>query len=236
MSTALTPDPGTGCTGLVGRGLVKRYGTWCAIGGVDLAIRPGDMLVIEGPPGAGKTTLLHILAGIVVPDGGEVMLGRHRIDRLPEARRTELRRRDFGVVAQKGTLSAELTVAENVALPLLLTGVRRALALSAARDWLACLGLARCDDRMPGELSSGQVQRVKIARALVHQPAVIFADEPTGPLDIKVSAATLDVLMNAAADMGAALVVATRDRALAATAPRSVQLRDGLIVGGVLAG
>ncbi|MEY8040746.1 ABC transporter ATP-binding protein [Saccharopolyspora cebuensis] len=219
---------------LVGRGLVKRYGEAAALAGVDLAIRPGEVLAIVGPSGSGKTTLLHVLAGILRPDDGQVLLGGHRIDQLGEAKRSALRRHEFGFVFQQGMLVAELTAAENTALPLLLAGTRKAQAMSEARGWLERLGLSGMEDRHPGEMSGGQAQRVAIARALAHRPKVIFADEPTGALDTKTGAATMQALLSAARTTNSAVVIVTHDRELAAKAGRTVEIRDGLIAKEVL--
>lgn len=228
---------------LVGRGLSKQYGEQHALGGVDIVIRAGEVITIAGPSGSGKTTLLHVLAGVLRPDGGEVTLDGHRIDRMPESKRSELRRRDFGFVFQQGMLVGELTAEENTALPLLLGGSNRAQAVTRAREWLADLGLRGLEERLPGQLSGGQAQRVAIARAMAHRPKVIFADEPTGALDTRTGEETMGALMNAAHRTGAAVVIVTHDHELAARCGRIVELRDGLItnggasvVGGVLAG
>ncbi|MEV5543160.1 ABC transporter ATP-binding protein [Saccharopolyspora shandongensis] len=221
---------------LVGRGLVKNYGSHRALAGVDLAIRTGEVMAIVGPSGSGKTTLLHVLAGILRPDGGEVLLDGHRIDQLGEAKRSALRRHEFGFVFQQGMLVGELTAEENTALPLLLAGANRKQALEGARDWLGRLGLGGLEKRLPGELSGGQAQRVAIARALAHSPKVIFADEPTGALDTRTGEETTQALFAAAAATQAAVVIVTHDRELAAKAGRIVEIRDGLIAGGVMVG
>ncbi|MEU5851628.1 ABC transporter ATP-binding protein [Saccharopolyspora shandongensis] len=221
---------------LVGRGLVKNYGSYRALAGVDLAIRTGEVMAIVGPSGSGKTTLLHVLAGILRPDGGEVLLDGHRIDQLGEAKRSALRRHEFGFVFQQGMLVGELTAEENTALPLLLAGANRKQALEGARDWLGRLGLGGLEKRLPGELSGGQAQRVAIARALAHSPKVIFADEPTGALDTRTGEETTQALFAAAAATQAAVVIVTHDRELAAKAGRIVEIRDGLIAGGVMVG
>ncbi|GAA4611011.1 ABC transporter ATP-binding protein [Saccharopolyspora hordei] len=220
---------------LVGRGLVKDYGKHRALAGVDVSLRAGEVVAIVGPSGSGKTTLLHVLAGILRPDGGEVLLDGHRIDQLSETKRSALRRHEFGFVFQQGMLVGELTAAENTALPLLLAGTGRGEAMAGAREWLARLGLGGLEDRLPGELSGGQAQRVAIARALAHRPKVIFADEPTGALDTRTGEETTRALFEAAATTGAAVVVVTHDRELAAKARRVVEIRDGLITGGVMA-
>ncbi|MEV0696529.1 ABC transporter ATP-binding protein [Saccharopolyspora sp. NPDC050389] len=221
---------------LVGRGLVKNYGSYRALAGVDLAIHTGEVLAIVGPSGSGKTTLLHVLAGILRPDGGEVLLDGHRIDQLGEAKRSTLRRHEFGFVFQQGMLVGELTAEENTALPLLLAGANRKQALEGARDWLGRLGLGGLEKRLPGELSGGQAQRVAIARALAHRPKVIFADEPTGALDTRTGEETTQALFAAAAATQAAVVIVTHDRELAAKTGRIVEIRDGLIAGGVMVG
>lgn len=217
---------------LSGRGLVKRYGAQYALAGVDIDINAGEAVAIVGPSGSGKTSLLHVLAGILPADDGEVYLAGARIDKLGETKRSELRRTEFGFVFQSGMLVAELTAEENAALPLLLGGMSRGQALSGAREWLAQLGLRGKERNRPGELSGGEAQRVAIARALTHRPSVIFADEPTGALDTRTGGETMSALLSAASANGAAVVVVTHDRELAASLPRTVAIRDGRIDGG----
>jgi len=217
-----------------GRRLVKNYGPHRALAGVDIDVRRGEAVAIVGPSGSGKSTLLHVLAGIVAADHGEVHLGGSRIDNLSEARRSLLRRSEFGFVFQQGMLVAELTAEENVALPMLLGGSDRGQALQAARHWLDRLGLAGRYGSFPGELSGGQAQRVAIARALAHQPSVVFADEPTGQLDSRTGAEIMNVLLEICAETQAAILVVTHDRELAARATRSVAIRDGQIESAVL--
>ncbi|PXY34738.1 ABC transporter ATP-binding protein [Prauserella sp. PE36] len=237
MPTQTTQSPGPLATStrpaLSGRGLVKRYGAQHALAGVDIDIQPGEAVAIVGPSGSGKTSLLHVLAGILPADSGEVLLAGTRIDHLGEAKRSELRRTEFGFVFQSGMLVAELSAEENAALPLLLGGVSRGQALADARQWLDRLGLAGKGARRPGELSGGEAQRVAIARALAHQPSVIFADEPTGALDTRTGRDTMNALLGAAAENGAAVVIVTHDRDLAESVPRMVTIRDGRIATGV---
>ncbi|TCP53088.1 putative ABC transport system ATP-binding protein [Tamaricihabitans halophyticus] len=214
---------------LAGRGLVKRYGNEHALAGVDIDVTAGEAIAIVGPSGSGKTSLLHVLAGILPADEGQVFLAGQRIDQLNEANRSELRRKEFGFVFQNGMLVDELTAQENVALPMLLGDVAKAQALRAAREWLDQLDLPGLAERRPGELSGGQAQRVAIARALAHQPKVIFADEPTGALDTRTGEETMRALLDAAAQTGAAVLIVTHDRDLAASLPRTVAIRDGRV-------
>ncbi|MFI6029082.1 ABC transporter ATP-binding protein [Amycolatopsis magusensis] len=214
---------------LSGRGLVKRYGAQYALAGVDIDVRAGEAIAIVGPSGSGKTSLLHVLAGILKADDGAILLGGKRVDQLSETKRSELRRSEFGFVFQSGMLVAELTAEENAALPRLLAGTGRKEAITAARGWLARLGLAGKEQRRPGELSGGEAQRVAIARALAHQPKVIFADEPTGALDTRTGRDTMSALLASAAETGAAVIVVTHDRELAESMPRTVAIRDGRI-------
>jgi putative ABC transport system ATP-binding protein len=215
---------------LAGRGLVKKYGSHYALAGVDIDIAPGAMVAIVGPSGSGKTSLLHILAGIVRADAGEVYLAGQRIDKLSEKKRSEMRRREFGFVFQSGMLVGELTAEENVALPMLLDGTPRGKALDAARHWLGRLGLASKAGNRPGELSGGQAQRVAIARALTGRPKVIFADEPTGALDLATGREVLGLLREAVDDLGTTIVMVTHDPAAAGWADRVVFLADGRVV------
>src|SRR5580700_4922177 len=165
------------------RNLQKSFGETPALRGASLTVQPGEIVAVMGPSGSGKSTLLHCLAGILVPDQGQVWFGGQRLDTLSDERRSALRRGRFGFVFQSGQLVPELTTEENVALPLLLSGTRRGPAMAAARKWFPVLGLEGLQGRRSGELSGGQAQRVALARGLVAEPEVLFADEPTGSLD-----------------------------------------------------
>jgi putative ABC transport system ATP-binding protein len=163
--------------------LVRSYGRTPALRGISLVIDTGEIVAVTGPSGCGKSTLVHCLSGILRPDSGEVSFRGERIDSWSEARRSRLRRKEFGVLFQFGQIVAELSAAENVALPLLLAGAGRREARATAVAWLTRLGVSDIVDARPGELSGGQQQRVALARALVTEPAILFADEPTGALD-----------------------------------------------------
>ena len=213
-----------------GRALTKRFGRTAALRGADAQIRPGEAVAVMGPSGSGKSTLLHCLAGILRPDQGEVWYDGRRVDTLSEARRTALRRQAFGFVFQFGQLVPELTVVENVALPLLLGGTPRAKAVADARRWLDRLGVGKLAPSRPAELSGGEGQRVAIARGLVHRPRAVFADEPTGALDSLAGEAVMDLLMEQVAELGTTVVLVTHDARVAAYAGREIVIRDGRAV------
>jgi putative ABC transport system ATP-binding protein len=205
----------------------KSFGRTRALRGVSLELARGEVLAVTGPSGGGKSTLLHCLSGILRPEAGEVRYGGQRLDDLSEAPRTRLRRREFGIVLQFGQLVPELTVEQNVVLPLLLEGHDRSAASSAARAWLDRLDVGKLAAALPGELSGGEAQRAALARALVTGPQVVFADEPTGALDTVGGEALLDVLLSTTRERGASVVLVTHDNRVAAHADREVVLVDG---------
>jgi putative ABC transport system ATP-binding protein len=194
---------------LSARAVEKSFGRTQALCGVSLELTRGEVLAVTGPSGGGKSTLLHCLCGILRPEAGEVIFDGQRLDDLAEAPRTRLRRREFGIVLQFGQLVPELTVEQNVALPLLLERHDRSAALTAARGWLDRLDVGSLAAALPGELSGGEVQRAALARALVTSPQVVFADEPTGALDTVGGEALLDVLLSATRERGASVVLVT---------------------------
>ncbi|MFI9162704.1 ABC transporter ATP-binding protein [Kitasatospora aureofaciens] len=214
---------------LEGRNLHRSFGQTAALRNANVAVGAGEILAIMGPSGSGKSTLLHCLAGIFTPDSGEVWFDGRRLDTLSDAKRTELRRTDFGFVFQFGQLVPELSVLDNIALPLLLNKVNRKEAYRTALPWLERLGLAGLGDRRTGELSGGQAQRVAIARALVTKPRVLFADEPTGALDSLTGEKVMDVLVGLAREEGTTVVLVTHDVRVAAYADRDVTVQDGQV-------
>ena len=211
------------------RDLVKSFGQTPALQGATLEVSRGEILAIMGPSGSGKSTLLHCLAGILVPEAGEVRFGGRRIDAMRETERSALRRDHFGFVFQFGQLVPELTAEENVALPLLLGGIRRAEALRRARAWFGRLGLDGRERHRAGELSGGEAQRVALARGMVADPGVLFADEPTGALDTLNGEHVMDLLTTAARDRGTTVVLVTHEPRVAAYADREVIVRDGKV-------
>ncbi|GAA2644661.1 ABC transporter ATP-binding protein [Paractinoplanes durhamensis] len=211
------------------RDLAFSFGATPALRGAEIEIEAGEILAIMGPSGSGKSTLLHCLAGILVPDSGEVRYNGERLDTMSEARRSALRRDQFGFVFQFGQLVPELTAAENVALPLMLGGIRRAAALRSAHGYFERLGLDGLEQRRSGELSGGQAQRVALARALVAEPKVLFADEPTGSLDSLTGEQVMDLLVGEARAQGTTVVLVTHEPRVAAYADREVVVRDGRV-------
>ncbi|MFI7210585.1 ABC transporter ATP-binding protein [Micromonospora maritima] len=216
-------------TFLEARGVVRAYGPTPALRGVTLDVAEGEIVAVTGPSGCGKSTLLHCLAGILRPDAGQVTWRGERIDKWSEAARSRLRRTDFGVLFQFGQLVAELTAAENVALPLLLAGTGRRAARTAALTWLERLGVAEVADSRPGEMSGGQQQRCALSRALVTEPRVLFADEPTGALDTLAGEQVLTQLVRLAREQRTTVVLVTHEPRIAAYADREVSLRDGMV-------
>ncbi|MGW0898512.1 ABC transporter ATP-binding protein, partial [Streptomyces goshikiensis] len=157
--------------------LRKAYGPTKALDGAEFSIHAGEVVAVMGPSGSGKSTLLHCLAGIVTPDSGTITYAGRELSAMNDSERSALRRDEFGFVFQFGQLVPELTCVENVALPLRLAGVKRKEAERTALHWMSELEVAELAAKRPGEVSGGQGQRVAVARALVTQPRVIFADE-----------------------------------------------------------
>ena len=215
------------------RGLVRRYPgepapVW-AVDGVGLVVEPGETASVMGPSGCGKSTLLHLLGGLERPDEGEIHLGGRRVDGLSETEWAVLRRRTVGFVFQAFHLVDELTAIENVELPALLAGSGRRAARQRAQELLDRLEVGARAGHLPDRLSGGERQRVAVARAVINEPLVVLADEPTGNLD---SHATGEIL-GLFSDLGAAgqtLLIVTHDARVAATADRLLTMRDGAIV------
>jgi len=221
---------------LEARDVFYAFGETPALRGVNLSIREGEILAVMGPSGSGKSTLLHCLAGILVPEHGEISFDGQRVDILGENERSALRRDAFGFVFQFGQLVPELTAEENVALPLLLGGMRRRQALARARSWFARLELDGLESHRAGEMSGGQAQRVALARGMVAQPDVLFADEPTGSLDSLTGELVMNLMTNVAREEGITVVLVTHEPRVAAYADREVIVRDGRVASPVAVG
>ncbi|MFF1689754.1 MULTISPECIES: ABC transporter ATP-binding protein [unclassified Streptomyces] len=212
---------------LTAHDLHKAYGPTPALDGASFAIHPGEIVAVMGPSGSGKSTLLHCLAGIVTPDAGTITYDGRDLTAMSDAERSALRRSEFGFVFQFGQLVPELTCAENVALPLRLTGVKRKEAERRAAAWLQRLEVDGLADKRPGEISGGQGQRVAVARSLVTSPRVLFADEPTGALDSLNGERVMELLTEAARGANAAVVLVTHETRVAAYSDREIVVRDG---------
>jgi putative ABC transport system ATP-binding protein len=236
MSALLTLEPATRPVSeppiISARGLVKQFGQTEALRGIDIDIEPGEVLAVMGPSGSGKSTLLHCLAGVLKPDQGSVIFDHQEISTLDERQRSLLRLTRLGFVFQFGQLLPDLSAVDNVSVPLLLAGVKRKEAIARAEASLDRLGLADFRTKFPGELSGGQAQRVAVARALVTNPAVLFADEPTGSLDSLTAEQVMRALLDLVKASGTTVVIITHDPRTAAYADREVIVRDGRIPAG----
>ena len=213
------------------KNIKKSYGKTPVLHGVSLDVKQGEVLAIMGPSGSGKSTLLHSLAAIIPVDSGEILFGGRNIGKFSDNKRSILRRTAFGFVFQFSQLVPELTVIDNVALPLLLNGVSRNKAYAEAKKWLEAVGLADKHESTPGEISGGQMQRVAIARAMVVRPKILFADEPTGSLDSLNSEHVMELFIKTAKDNGTTVIMVTHEPSIAAYADREIVVRDGQIIG-----
>lgn len=207
--------------------LSKAFGKTEALDNASLTIAAGEIVAVMGPSGSGKSTLLHCAAGIIRPDAGSVRYAGRELTAMSDAERSALRRTEFGFVFQFGQLVPELSCLENVALPLRLGGMRRKPAEDKAAEWLETLEVSDTAAKRPGDVSGGQGQRVAVARALVTQPKIVFADEPTGALDSLNGERVMQLLTAAAKESGAAIVLVTHEARVAAYSDREVIVRDG---------
>ena len=198
-----------------------------ALDGVSFTVDAGSSVAITGPSGCGKSTLLGVIGGLAVPTAGVVRIGGEEVSSLPDRGRSDFRRTHVGFVYQADNLLPFLTVVENVELQFALDG--RSGGVDRSLDLLDRLGLADEADRLPDHLSGGQRQRAAVARAVVHRPAVILADEPTGALDAANAAGVIDLLLEVQREIGATLVMVTHDRDAARRMDRRIGLRDGRV-------
>lgn len=212
--------------------IIKSFGKKTkALRGANLAVEAGEIVAIMGPSGSGKSTLLHCLAGILPVDSGKILFNGDDISKMSLNQRNQLRRQNFGFVFQFSQLVPELTALDNVALPLLINGIKKAEAYAQAKIWLKKVGVAELANQIPGELSGGQAQRVAVARAMVIQPKVLFADEPTGSLDSLNSQKVMELFIKTAKETGTTVIMVTHEPSIAAYADREVVVRDGVVAG-----
>jgi len=198
-----------------------------ALDGVSFMVDAGSSVAITGPSGCGKSTLLGVIGGLAVPTAGVVRIGGEEVSSLPDRRRSDFRRTHVGFVYQADNLLPFLTVVENVELQFALDG--RSSGVDRSLELLDKLGLADEAHRLPDHLSGGQRQRAAVARAVVHRPEVILADEPTGALDAANAAGVIDLLLEVRREIGATLVMVTHDRDAARRMDRRIGLRDGRV-------
>ena len=196
---------------------------------LDLRINPGDSVAIIGPSGAGKSTLLSLLAGLDIPESGEILFQGEAFSGLSEDQRAAVRRGRIGFVFQSFQLLQGLTAVENVMLPLELTGMSVALAKQRATKWLERVGLGARTHHRPRMLSGGEQQRVALARAFVDEPALLFADEPTGNLDRRTGESVSELLFELNQETGTTLILVTHDERLARRCQRILSLEDGTL-------
>ena len=197
-----------------------------ALEAVNLSLHAGDFVTIMGPSGGGKTTLLNLLAGLDLPDKGQIILNGRKVSDLSDHDLTLLRRKEIGIVFQFFNLMPTLTVMENVELPLLLAHSSRTDG-QRIKTLLNYVGLWHRADSFPAELSGGEMQRVAIARALVHQPAILLADEPTGNLDSENGMKILDLMKQASTDFQTTVILVTHNPQVAKIGNRHFEIRDG---------
>lgn len=205
------------------------YGPTRAVIDADLTVRAGESVALMGPSGCGKSSLLHLVAGVLPPDEGTVVTAGAALHAISQTARSRHRLAHIGMVFQFGGLVSELTLAENVMLPMQLLGQSARDAAARADEVLARLGVAEVAGRRAGEVSGGQAQRAAVARALVHRPQVLIADEPTGSLDSVNADEVMAALTDAVGQLGAALLVATHDNRVAAHCGRLVTMADGRV-------
>ncbi len=221
-------------TVLVARDLTKVYGEGGAavraLDGASLEVLRGEIVAIMGPSGSGKSTMLHLLGALETPTSGEISLGGERYDGLDDAGLTRVRRDRIGFVFQFFNLLPSLSAEENVLLPALIAGDRGDAIRSRVRELLGRVGLASRVEHLPAEMSGGEQQRVSIARALLRDPELVLADEPTGNLDSHSSAEVLELLRELSQSEQQTVVMVTHDPGVAAIADRVVFLRDGRVV------
>src|SRR5919112_2029489 len=213
--------------------VVKTYDTGTskvqALKGIDFAVARGEMVAVMGPSGCGKTTLLNCLSGLDEFEQGEVLIGGESISGMSDRKRTRFRAERMGFIFQTYNLIPVLSAVENVELPLLVAGATPKEARSKALSALETVGIPEQAHKRPNEMSGGQQQRVTVARSLVNDPVIVWADEPTGALDSQTSKEIVDLLVKLNREQGHTFILVTPDASVAARTHRTVRMRDGLI-------
>lgn len=212
------------------KGITKSFGPLQVLKGIDLHIDKGEILSIVGPSGAGKTTLLQIIGTLDQPDTGTVTIGGIDVSRLSANKLSDFRNRHIGFVFQFHQLLPEFTALENIMIPAFIAGMGRREARERAMELLRFMGLEERASHKPNELSGGEKQRIAVARALVNQPDVILADEPSGSLDSRNKQELHQLFFDLREKLGQTFVIVTHDEGLAALTDRTIHLKDGMII------
>ena len=212
------------------QGITKGFGDLQVLKGIDLIIYKGEVVSVVGPSGSGKTTLLQIMGTLDKADSGSVVINGIEVGRLKEKELAAFRNKQIGFVFQFHQLLPEFTALENVMIPALIGGMSSDKAMKKAKETLAFLGLAERASHKPAELSGGEKQRVAVARALINDPAVIFADEPSGSLDSKNKEELHQLFFDLREKLGQTFVIVTHDEGLAQLTDRTIHMMDGRIV------
>lgn len=207
----------------------KRFGSLEVLRGIDLSVASSEIVSIVGPSGAGKTTLLQILGTLAKADEGTLLIDGKDVQALKASATAQLRNRSIGFVFQSHQLLPEFSALENVMMPALIAGLAQRQARSRATELIALLGLAEREAHRPSELSGGECQRIAVARALMNEPRVIFADEPSGSLDTKNKEALHQLFFDLRDRLGQTFVIITHDVEFAKRADRMICLKDGLV-------
>ncbi len=213
------------------KNITKAYGQLQVLKGVDLQVGAGEIVSIVGKSGAGKSTLLHILGTLDRPDGGQLFIKDTDVFQLNSKRLAAFRNQEIGFVFQFHHLLPEFNAVENVSIPALIAGKKEAAVRTRALELLDYLGLNERSQHKPGELSGGEQQRVAVARALMNEPAIVFADEPSGNLDSASSAALHELLFQLRTDFNQSFIIVTHNEELAAMSDRRLEMKDGRLNG-----
>jgi lipoprotein-releasing system ATP-binding protein len=215
---------------LISKGITKSYGSLKVLKGIDMEVGKGEIVSIVGASGAGKSTLLHILGTLDKPDAGQLTLGNEDLLKFSPNQLARFRNKEVGFIFQFHNLLPEFSALENVCLPGFIARNPKDEVERYARKLLQLLGLSEREEHKPSQLSGGEQQRAAVARALINQPKIVFADEPSGNLDSKNANELHDLFFKLRADLGQTFVIVTHNKELASKADRILEIRDGMIV------